>query len=50
MSTEDLKKEAAKKAITLISDKTIVGLGAGSTIGYVFQLLKAQIENGLPFN
>ena len=47
MNTEDLKKEAAKKAITLISDKTIVGLGAGSTIGYVFQFLKAQIENGL---
>lgn len=47
MSTEDLKKEAAKRAITLISDKTIVGLGAGSTIGYVFQFLKAQIENGL---
>ncbi|MDQ2719801.1 MAG: ribose 5-phosphate isomerase A [Bacteroidota bacterium] len=47
MSTEDLKKEAAKKAITLIKDNTIVGLGAGSTIGHLFQFLKPQIENGI---
>ena len=45
MTTEDLKKEAAKKAITLINDNTIVGLGAGSTIGYMLQFLKPKIEN-----
>ncbi len=43
----DLKKEAAAKAITLIRDKTIVGLGAGSTIAYVVEFLKQEIENGL---
>lgn len=43
----DLKKEAAAKAITLISDKTIVGLGAGSTIAYAVEFLKQEIENGL---
>lgn len=45
MTKEDLKKEAAKKAISLINDNTIVGLGAGSTIGYMLQCLKPQIEN-----
>lgn len=43
----DLKKEAAAKAITLIRDKTIVGLGAGSTIAYLVEFLKQEIENGL---
>ncbi len=45
MSPEDLKKEAARKAITLINDNAIVGLGAGSTVGYMLQFLKSQIEN-----
>ncbi len=43
----DLKKEAAAKAITLIRDQTIVGLGAGSTIAHAVELLKKEIENGL---
>ncbi len=43
----DLKKEAAAKAITLIRDKTIVGLGAGSTIAHDVEFLKKEIENGL---
>lgn len=43
----DLKKEAAGKAITLISDKSIVGLGAGSTIAYMVDFLKKEIEKGL---
>lgn len=47
MNTEDLKKEAAKEAITLVADEAIVGLGAGSSIGYLLQLLRLQIENGL---
>ena len=42
----DLKKEAAAKAITLIREKTIVGLGAGSTIAYLVEFLKQKIENG----
>ena len=43
----DLKNEAAAKAITLIREKTIVGLGAGSTIAYLVEFLKQKIENGL---
>jgi ribose 5-phosphate isomerase A len=43
----DLKKEAAAKAITLISDNSTVGLGAGSTIAYMVDFLKKEIENGL---
>ena len=47
MNTEDLKKEAAKEAITLVGDEAIVGLGAGSSIRYLLQFLRLQIENGL---
>ncbi|MDB5248842.1 MAG: rpiA [Segetibacter sp.] len=43
----DLKKEAARKAITLITDKSIVGLGAGSTIAYLAEFLKEEIKNSL---
>ena len=43
----DLKKEAASKAITLIEDKTIVGLGAGSTIAHVVEFLRNEIKKGL---
>jgi ribose 5-phosphate isomerase A len=46
MCPDDFKKEAAKKAITLVSDKTIVGLGAGSSIAYLVQFLREQTENG----
>lgn len=45
MNSEDLKKEAAKKAVTLINDNTIVGLGAGSTIGCMVQFLKQKIAD-----
>ena len=43
----DLKQEAAMHAVSLVTDNTIVGLGAGSTIGHVLQFLKPQIESGL---
>lgn len=43
----DLKKEAAAKAISLIKDKSIVGLGSGSTIAHTVDFLKKEIENGL---
>ena len=43
----DLKKEAAGKAVSLIKDKTIVGLGAGTTIAHAVDFLKKEIENGL---
>ena len=47
MDNENLKKDAAKKAINLMGDKTIVGFGAGSSIGYLLQFLRLKIENGL---
>lgn len=43
----DLKKEAAAKAITLIRNNSVVGLGAGSTIAYAVEFLKKETENGL---
>ena len=43
----DLKKDAAAKAVTLIREKTIVGLGAGSTIAYLVAFLRQELENGL---
>ncbi|MBD0332622.1 MAG: ribose 5-phosphate isomerase A, partial [Chitinophagaceae bacterium] len=43
----DLKKEAAAQAVTLFREKTIVGLGAGSTIAYLVEFLRHEIENGL---
>jgi len=41
------KREAAAKAITLIQENTIVGLGAGSTIAYIVDYLKVKINEGL---
>jgi ribose 5-phosphate isomerase A len=43
----DLKKEAARKAITFIKNKDIVGLGAGSTIAFIIELLAEEIKKGL---
>ena len=43
----NFKQEAAAKAITLINENDIVGLGAGSTMAYAIGFLKKRIENGL---
>ncbi len=43
----DLKKEAARKAATLVTHKNTVGLGAGSTIAYLVEFLKQSVEEGL---
>ena len=43
----DFKKEAAKKAITLIKNNSIVGLGAGSTMAHLALFLKEEIQKGL---
>jgi ribose 5-phosphate isomerase A len=43
----DLKEEAARSAITLIKDNTIVGLGDGSTIAHLIKLLLPKISAGL---
>lgn len=47
-TTMNLKKLAAEKAVTIIQNGSMVGLGAGSTIAYVVEFLKREIEgNGL---
>ncbi len=38
----DLKKSAAKEAISLIKNNTIIGLGDGSTIAYMVDFLKEE--------
>src|SRR6476659_7823498 len=43
----DLKKEAARKAVTFIKDKDTVGLGAGSTIACLVDFLSAEVKKGL---
>ena len=46
----DLKKAAAVKAITFIEDKNSVGLGAGSTMAHIVELLTAEVAKGLIIN
>lgn len=43
----DLKKQAARQALTLIANKNTVGLGAGSTIAYLVEFLVPELEKGL---
>lgn len=43
----DLKMEAARKALTFIKDKCTVGLGAGSTIANLVELLTTEAKKGL---
>lgn len=40
----DLKKEAAKKAVTLIQNGFAVGLGAGATMAFMVECLQQQKE------
>lgn len=43
----DLKKEAATKAINFIQHQQLVGLGAGSTIAFMVELLTEKKNTGL---
>ena len=43
----NFKREAAAKAITLVNENDIVGLGAGSTMAYAVEFLKKRIADGL---
>ncbi|WP_301922598.1 ribose 5-phosphate isomerase A [Ferruginibacter sp.] len=46
----NLKKEAALKAISFIKPRQLVGLGAGSTIAFIVELLSEQVKAGLELN
>ena len=43
----DLKKRAAGEAISFIKNNTTIGLGAGSTIAYMIELLAEEVRKGL---
>ncbi len=43
----NFKQEAAAKAIMLVNENNIVGLGAGATIAYAAEFLKEKIDSGL---
>ena len=45
----DLKKALAEKAISLVKDNSIVGLGASSSIPYLIEQLKEEINKGRNF-
>jgi len=47
----DLKKLAAQSALSYLKPNSMVGLGAGSTIGYLIELINDEIEfkSGLKF-
>ena len=45
----DLKKALAEKAISLVKDNNIVGLGASSSIPYLIDQLKEEINKGRKF-
>ncbi|HSU52403.1 MAG TPA: ribose 5-phosphate isomerase A [Segetibacter sp.] len=43
----DLKKQAAEKALSFIEDKSVVGLGAGSTIAHLVEFLEKRVHQGM---
>lgn len=42
----NLKKEAALKAITLIDHRSSIGIGAGSTMAFMVELLVSEVKKG----
>jgi ribose 5-phosphate isomerase A len=44
----ELKKQAAQKAVTLIREESRIGLGAGSTMAFMVDILKDLVESGFP--
>jgi ribose 5-phosphate isomerase A len=47
LEREELKKLAAEKAVELIKEGMIVGLGTGSTVNYTLKRLGEFVKNGL---
>jgi ribose 5-phosphate isomerase A len=47
LSTDELKQAAAEKALELVQDGMMVGLGSGSTASYFTQGLGRLVEQGL---
>lgn len=44
---KNLKKEAARSAVSFIKDNSIVGLGAGSTVACMVDFISSEVKNGL---
>ncbi|GJD47507.1 Ribose-5-phosphate isomerase A [Methylobacterium crusticola] len=47
MSTQDLKRAAAARAVALVTDGMRLGLGTGSTAAFFVELLGARVRQGL---
>lgn len=45
-SPEDLKRAAAARAVLLVRDRTIIGLGTGSTVRPLLELLAERLTSG----
>jgi len=43
----DFKKQAAQKAVELIQDNSIIGIGAGSTMAHIVYFLREAVQKGL---
>ncbi len=43
----DYKKEAAQKAVELVKNNSVIGLGAGSAMAHMVSILKEKVEAGL---
>lgn len=44
---QDMKKRAAERAVELVQDRQIVGIGTGSTTWFAIQALGAKVADGL---
>ena len=47
MERDDLKRAAAERAVEFVESGMVLGLGTGSTAGFVLQRLAARIADGL---
>jgi ribose 5-phosphate isomerase A len=43
----DFKKQAAQRAVELIKDNAVIGLGAGSAMSHLADLIKEKVDTGL---
>ncbi len=47
INTDDLKRQAAARAVDLITNGMVVGLGSGTTASYAIDILAERVANGL---
>ena len=47
LEQEDMKKQAAEKALEFVEDGMTLGLGTGTTVKYMFEKLADMVKDGL---